>query len=97
MNGSSILISVSDRVLVADALLSENAVLPGYNNTGNNYVTISGGFMQNGVIYPNTSAHLKNSVPQGGNEGYKDGHATWIKFNSMTPRTDVSGVPYFWW
>jgi prepilin-type N-terminal cleavage/methylation domain-containing protein len=94
MNGQNMLIPVSDRVLMADAIVSENAVVPG--TAGNNYVTIDGGFQQNGVTYPNTSAHLKNSVPIGGNEGYKDGHAVWVKFNLMVPRTGAN-TPYFWW
>jgi len=96
LNGQSILVPVSDRVLVADAILSENGNTPGYGNAGNQYVVIPGGFEQNGVIYPNTSAHLKGSLPIGGNEGYKDGHAAWSKFDVMSPRTGAN-APYFWW
>jgi prepilin-type N-terminal cleavage/methylation domain-containing protein len=96
MNGQSVLISVADRVLVADAILSESDHLPGVGHPENQFVIIPGGFEQNGVIYPNTSAHLKGGLPVGGNEGYKDGHAAWSKFKVMTPRT-TSNVPYFWW
>jgi prepilin-type N-terminal cleavage/methylation domain-containing protein len=98
VNNQNMLIPVSDRVLMADAILSENDIMPGYGNAGNQYVTIPGGFQQNGAVYPNTSAHLKNSIPIGGNEGYKDGHAVWVKFNLMTPRSGTGPAdPYFWW
>jgi len=93
--GQRILIPVSERVLVADAIISIDGNLPGYNNPGNNYTSIPGGFKQNGVTYPNVSAHLKGIMPMGGNVGYKDGHAEWRKFKVMTPRTVVDTV--FWW
>jgi len=93
--GQTVLIPVSDRVLIADCIVSTAANLPGYNNPGNNYTSIPGGFTQNGVVYPSVSAHLKNNMPQGGDVGYKDGHAEWRKFNIMTPRS-VAG-PVFWW
>jgi prepilin-type N-terminal cleavage/methylation domain-containing protein len=93
--GQSVLIPVSDRVLIADAILSVNGVTPGYSNPGNNYASIPGGFQKNGVVYPHTSPHLKNGLPTGGDIGYKDGHAEWRKFNVMTPRTTSGAV--FWW
>jgi hypothetical protein len=49
------------------------------------------------VLYPHISAHLKGSLPQGGNIGYKDGHAEWRKFNIMIPRAQNGNSPYFWW
>jgi len=95
----SIVVSPADRVLIADAILSVGATLPGYANPGNNYSSITGGFMQNGVLYPHTSPHVKNGLPAGGDVGYKDGHAVWHKFNDsihpMTPRTIGGAV--FWW
>jgi prepilin-type N-terminal cleavage/methylation domain-containing protein len=96
MLGKTVLIPVADRVLVADAILSESDHLPGYSHSENQYVIIPGGFEHNGVVYPNTSAHLKGALPIGGNQGYKDGHANWIKFIVMTPRTSAN-APYFWW
>jgi prepilin-type N-terminal cleavage/methylation domain-containing protein len=93
--GISRSIPVSDRVLVSDCIISLNATTPGSSNPGNNYMTIPGGFMQNGVVYPHVTAHLKGSLPQGGDIGYKDGHAEWRKFNIMVPRSTSGTV--FWW
>jgi prepilin-type N-terminal cleavage/methylation domain-containing protein len=95
----TVVVPVSDRVLVADAILSNGSALPCYANPANDYTTIDGGFTQNGRIYPHTSPHIKGNMPEGGDVGYKDGHAVWHKFNdganSMTPRT--IGGPTFWW
>lgn len=88
-------VPVAERVLIADAIISASATLPGFSNPGNNYSSINGGFQQNGKVYPHLSPHLKGTVPAGGDVGYKDGHAEWRKFNVMVPRT--SGAPYFWW
>jgi len=93
----SISIPVSDRVLVSDCIISVNANLPGSANPGNNYSSIPGGFKLNGVVYPHLSAHLKGPLPQGGDVGFKDGHAEWRKFNVMTPRGGGGGTPVFWW
>jgi prepilin-type N-terminal cleavage/methylation domain-containing protein len=93
--GTSMTTSISDRVLIADATISVNGTTPGYLNPGNNYTSIPGGFMQNGVTYPHISPHLKGALPVGGNIGYKDGHADWRKFKVMTPRTASGTV--FWW
>ena len=96
--GKSVLVGVSDRVLIADAILSANGNTPGYSNPGNNYSTIYGGFQQNGQVYPHTSPHMKGSLPAGGDAGYKDGHAEWHKFGPpivMSPRT-IGGAT-FWW
>ncbi len=99
LGGNTVTIPVSDRVLIADAILSDNASLPGYANPANNYVSINGGFQQNGSVYPHVSPHLKNGLPTGGDVGFKDGHAVWHNFkdsvNPMVPRT-VSGK-VFWW
>ena len=95
LSGTSYIVPVSERVLVADATISVGATLPGYAHPENNYVTIAGGFTQNGVVYPLVSPHLKGAVPVGGNLGFKDGHVGWRKFELMTPRS-TSGAP-FWW
>ncbi len=94
-NGVSEVIPVSDRVLMADAILSTGSALPGYSNPGNQYSVIDGGFKWNGATYPHTSPHLVRGIPAGGNTGYKDGHAAWVKFQTMTPRNTSS--PTFWW
>ena len=99
LGGVSTLIPVSERVLVADAIISVYGnPVPG--TTANNFSVIPGGFTQNGVNYPHLSAHLKNGLPQGADIGYKDGHAEWRKFKTsstvyMTPRTWAGSV--FWW
>jgi hypothetical protein len=96
-NGVTEMIGVSSRVLISDAILCEvnPPTLPGYNHVGNNYTLVTGSFEQNGHVYPHTSPHVVKGLPTGGNTGYKDGHAQWVKFEAMTPRT-VSGQP-FWW
>ena len=80
----------SERVLVADAILSTGPVQPGYAHPENNYADIAGGFYLHHV-----SPHLKGVVPMGGNLGFKDGHVDWRDFKFMTPRNP--GGPYFWW
>ena len=94
-----VLIPISDRVLIADAILSNGSTRPCYANPANNYTSISGGFQQNGAAYTHTSPHIKGKMPEGGDVGFKDGHAVWHKFNDpanpMTPRT--IGGPPFWW
>ena len=96
MAGTELVPRASERVLVADATLSEGAMQPAYASPDNNYVSIAGGFMQNGLIYPHVSAHLTGNVPTGGNLGFKDGHVAWRQFEVMTPRTTTTG-PFFWW
>jgi hypothetical protein len=100
MGAKSILVSVAERVLVADAILSGGGATPGYSNPANNYTSIPGGFAARGQNpYPHTSPHItKGGLPAGGSAGYKDGHAEWHKFGVptvMSPRT-ISGPP-FWW
>jgi type II secretory pathway pseudopilin PulG len=82
--------AASDRVLLADGILSTAAALPGYAYPQNNYTSVVGGFYK-----PSTSPHLRGNIPAGGNIGFKDGHVAWRKFEVMTPRT-LNGA-YFWW
>jgi prepilin-type N-terminal cleavage/methylation domain-containing protein len=96
------IVSPTERVLVADAIISQyNNPVPG--TPISNFSSIEGGFV-NGVAggpkYNHLSAHLKNGLPQGGDIGYKDGHAQWRKFKTsgteyMTPRTWAGTT--FWW
>jgi prepilin-type N-terminal cleavage/methylation domain-containing protein len=88
INGVMVTPSVSDRVLVADATLSDSATLPA--TAANNFVNIQGGFYK-----LHLAPHLNGSVPLGGNVGFKDGHVSWRKFNVMIPRTDRGKI--FWW
>lgn len=78
----------SERVLVADATLSETA-------NGRTYFTgISGGWSKK-----HDSAHMAGKQPAGGNLLYLDGHAEWHKFDKMKIRTAPNsiGAPAFWW
>jgi prepilin-type N-terminal cleavage/methylation domain-containing protein len=97
--GTSVIVPVSDRMLVADAILSDNGATPCYAHPENNYISIIGGYTQNGAPYTHTSPHVKNGLPAGGSIGFKDGHVVWHKFNDsvnpMIVRTD-SGKD-FWW
>jgi prepilin-type N-terminal cleavage/methylation domain-containing protein/prepilin-type processing-associated H-X9-DG protein len=80
--------SPSDRVLVADAVISqENSEANKYRN---HYTDIVGG----SSIHHSTS-HMAKNLPAGGNVGFLDGHTQWRKFELMHLRT-VHG-PGFWW
>jgi prepilin-type N-terminal cleavage/methylation domain-containing protein len=98
--------SVSDRVVVADVILSGDNTYPAKGPFQN----VKGSFYK-----PHVSAHLVRGVPSGGNNSYKDGHAQWKKFTSppagfsaaadspwmqeedaYTMVRTTSG-PWFWW
>ena len=97
VGGKSTLYSPSQRVLVADVVISGGSATPGYLQPGNNYTTVGGGFQWNGATYAHLSAHLDgNRVPSGGYFGTKDGHVEWQNFRAESPRTG-SNNPYFWW
>ena len=91
--------SASDRVLVADAIISNNAFSPSYAHPNNIYSQVNIGYHPNGQSNQGTSPHLKGIMPEGGNAGYKDGHAAWHKFNNpanpMVLR-NATGLN-FWW
>jgi len=80
--------SSSDRVLFADATISENIA---------NTVAAAGSFtsVNGGFSVPHISPHLKGQLPAGGNLGFKDGHVQWRKFNDMSQR--ASSGRGFWW
>ena len=80
--------SASDRVLVADATISQlnNEV----NRNGNNYTSITGGWTEK-----HRSPHLNGTLPAGGNISALDGHVEWRKFSQMHVRN--LAFPYFWW
>lgn len=83
----------SQRVLLADATLSQ----PGQDNeafrNSYNYTSIQGGFPP-----PLRSAHVDRFLPVGGNVAMLDGHVEWRVFSQMHVRTPPgSGTPVFWW
>jgi hypothetical protein len=93
----TVTVPVTDRVLVADAILSNTAgSVPGTAGNGYTDIALSGYQQPLGTPYHNLSAHLQGALPIGGNIGYKDGHAAWEKFSVMSPRTGAN-APYFWW
>jgi prepilin-type N-terminal cleavage/methylation domain-containing protein len=95
-NGQSAIAPATDRMLISDVILSNGGALPGEMNPGNVYDGITGGFTQNGVLYPHISAHLRGGkVPIGANTVYKDGHGQWRNFHGFLPRTTAG--PNFWW
>ena len=88
MPGGQINPGPSDRVLVADATLSNGNNLN--NRKANSYVNIAGG---SSIIHK--TAHLNGAYPRGGMLLYLDTHVSWKAFREMTIRN--SGSPYFWW
>jgi hypothetical protein len=83
----------TDRVVVADATISENVVI--MPNAAGSFVSVDGGYAPNGVTKPHISPHLKGLRPSGGHVGCKDGHVEWRKFEKMAQRA-FSGRG-FWW
>ena len=83
--------SSSDRVLFADATISENlAGSPANPGPAGSFTSVAGGFS-----VPHISPHLKGTLPSGGHVGFKDGHVQWRKFSDMAQR--ASGGRGFWW
>jgi prepilin-type N-terminal cleavage/methylation domain-containing protein len=100
--------NVSERVLIADILISNGNAYPATAN--DQFQGIGGGF-----IKPHLSAHLNRGVPNGSNIAYKDGHAQWKKFISPPAGFSVpvnsawlnsedsysmvrtTSGPWFWW
>lgn len=80
-----------DRVLLADATISENTTGTAANPTpAGSFTTVAGGFS-----VPHISPHLNGNLPAGGNLAFKDSHVAWRKFTEMSQRaTQGRG---FWW
>jgi prepilin-type N-terminal cleavage/methylation domain-containing protein len=92
ISGTSLYYGPSDRVLLADVVISTGNATPGYANPGNNYVDVGGGFYLHHL-----SAHLDGKqVPTGQFLGFKDGHVEWQLFPDASPRTG-GNRPCFWW
>ena len=83
----------SDRIVMADAVLSQPHDADESHRWLNTYINIKGG-------YPklHQTAHLEKTMPAGGNLGMLDGHVEWRKFLQLHVRTDpTSSNPVFWW
>ena len=84
-------VDVADRELFACGTLCAEANALVANRGTYNYTQVPG----DSRFPNNVSAHLKGSLPSGGNVGFKDGHVIWRKFEDMKPVS--SGAPDFWW
>jgi len=86
--------AASDRVLVADATISQPTEANVTDRSLNTYVNIQGAYVKRF-----RTSHLNGGLPAGGNVGMLDGHVEWRKFEAMYPRTDATlgGTPVFWW
>jgi prepilin-type N-terminal cleavage/methylation domain-containing protein/prepilin-type processing-associated H-X9-DG protein len=78
--------SITERVLVADATISEQNEESIRGNNGYS-------FMHGSQLHQ--SPHLNGKMPAGGNLCMLDGHVEWRKFFSMHVVNSAS--PYFWW
>jgi prepilin-type processing-associated H-X9-DG protein len=88
--------STAERVLLADAVISQAHDADETNRLLNTYVHIKGGGSQ--VVWQRTSHIDTKNFPTGGNLGMLDGHVEWRKFMQMHVRTDpTSQYPVFWW
>ena len=84
----------SERVLLADAAISENPVgTPANPTSAGSFVNVPGGFMAGNL--PHLSPHLKGTLPAAGNVAFKDGHVKWRPFAEMSQR--ASSGRGFWW
>jgi prepilin-type processing-associated H-X9-DG protein len=85
---------ITDRVLVADATISNPGQDNEVNRSANTYTDVIGSLL----IPPHRTYHMRGAMPVGGNLGMLDGHVQWRKFESMHVRT-VKGYsgPVFWW
>ena len=83
---------ISERVLTADATISSPAggTYAQRYSLSYTYTQVQGGFYKEHL-----TAHLRGKFPDGGNIGFKDGHALWRKFDKMDQRA-TSGQS-FWW
>ena len=91
-------ISSSEKVLVADATISDG----GQNNNAarNSYrfTKVDGGWddVSGNRNDLHDTAHLNGRFPLGGNVVMLDNHGEWRKWNDLRPRTQ-GGAPGFWW
>jgi prepilin-type processing-associated H-X9-DG protein len=85
--------STSERILMADAVISQPGDADEIHRWLNTYIHIKGGYPK-----VHQTAHLAGTMPAGGNVGMLDGHVEWRKFLQMHVRTDPkSRNPVFWW
>lgn len=86
-DGTEINPGSSERVIIADAIISQGANET--DRTRNRYTGVDGGWRGH------QSPHLNGKLPEGGNLAFADSHVEWRSFSKMNVRTD--GEPTFWW
>jgi prepilin-type N-terminal cleavage/methylation domain-containing protein len=92
-NGVKTNVPGTDRVVIADATISENPV--DSVAAAGSFVNVYGGYAPNGTPKPHITPHLRNTLPLGGHAAFKDGHVSWQKFERMHQR--ATGGRGFWW
>jgi len=85
---------VTDRVLMADATISDNGQIDDAKRDSPDYKWLS---IQGGYRRPHNTPHMAGRKPAGGNLLMLDSHVEWRKFKSFHVRTQDSLDPGFWW
>jgi prepilin-type N-terminal cleavage/methylation domain-containing protein len=83
--------TLSDRVLVADATISQGGQNSEMLRDTYTYINVNGGYR-----LPHRSPHMGGKLPIGGNLMMMDSHVEWRKFQQFHART-TGGSPGFWW
>jgi prepilin-type N-terminal cleavage/methylation domain-containing protein/prepilin-type processing-associated H-X9-DG protein len=95
--GSSALALASQRVLIADATISQPGQSVAASRNLYTYTGVMGGYSAPGW-QGHRASHLAGKLPAGGNMGMLDGHVEWRPFSVMIPRAiGLSLNPVFWW
>jgi prepilin-type N-terminal cleavage/methylation domain-containing protein len=94
--GKQIVQSPAERVMLADAVLSnmENRNAAGIIYSGKG---LGGGWQDR---RGHSTSHMNGKVPAGGNQVFLDGHNEWKRWEKMTVRTSgnvPNASPAFWW
>ena len=86
--------AAAERVLMADATISQRHDADEANRWLNTYINVKGTYTK-----PHRTSHLdKKNYPAGGNVCTLDGHVEWRAFMKMRVRTDAtSNQAVFWW
>lgn len=87
--------SPSERILMADAVISKPHEADEVHRWLNSYINVKGGYPK---LHRTPHLEPNGITPAGGNVGMLDGHVEWRKFILMYVRTNPkSAYPVFWW
>lgn len=88
----------TDKVLVADATISDAGQNNNAQRNSYRYVKIDGGWdtASGNPQDLHQTPHMDGRYPLGGNVVMLDGHGEWRRWPAMRPRTQ-GGSPGFWW